>query len=174
MSGPPNSISAEGLRKVEQDSSCEFCSVNNGAMELRHHKHGRKGLGTSCAEAGRAGGLQTLRRHGREYFSIIGRLGQERFRQRYSREDRRLWGSWGGRPRRMSYSARGRARESNREEGREPARREDYSSPKTTLISALFNKSNRKDSSLHDPGAAQLCVPQCLGSSAADEKATYP
>ena len=107
---------------MNQDSSCESCSVNNGVMELRDPKHGRKGLGISCAEAGRAGGLQTLQRHGRAHFSTIGKLGQEKFKERYVTADRRFWGSLGGRPRRLGYSARGRAKESDREEGREPAR----------------------------------------------------
>jgi hypothetical protein len=51
-------------------------------------------------EAGRLGGLETLRRHGRQHFVAAGRCGQEVIAQYYTREDRRHWGSLGGRPRR--------------------------------------------------------------------------
>jgi len=57
------------------------------------------GTELTCREAGRLGGLETLRRCGREHFSRAGRRGQNSFRARYGRGDRRRWGRLGGRPR---------------------------------------------------------------------------
>ena len=53
----------------------------------------------SVREAGRLGGLQTLRRRGREHFINAGRLGQDSMSRIYTSEDRRRWGRLGGRPR---------------------------------------------------------------------------
>jgi len=52
----------------------------------------------TVSQAGRLGGLETLRRHGRYHFVRAGRLGQEVIAQLYTTEDRRRWGSLGGRP----------------------------------------------------------------------------
>lgn len=52
-------------------------------------------------QAGRRGGLETLRRHGREHFVSAGCTGQKAVACRYTTEDRRHWGSLGGRPRRV-------------------------------------------------------------------------
>ena len=54
----------------------------------------------TVSEAGRLGGLETLRRHGRQHFAVAGRRGQTVMAQHYSTEARRLWGALGGRPRR--------------------------------------------------------------------------
>ena len=52
--------------------------------------------------AGHFGGIQTLRRRGRNHFVIAGKLGQEVFAQRYTSEDRSRWGRLGGRPRKST------------------------------------------------------------------------
>ena len=54
--------------------------------------------------SGRLGGLETLRRHGREHFVNAGRLGQAQFSKRYTSEDRRKFGSMGGRPKKQRYT----------------------------------------------------------------------
>jgi len=55
----------------------------------------------TVSEAGRLGGLETLRRHGRQHFVTAGRRGQEVIAHHYTTRDRRHWGSLGGRPRRV-------------------------------------------------------------------------
>jgi hypothetical protein len=52
----------------------------------------------TVSEAGRLGGLETLRRYGRQHFVAVGRRGQEVMARYYTAEDRRRWGSMGGRP----------------------------------------------------------------------------
>lgn len=52
----------------------------------------------NVSEAGRLGGLETLRRHGRQHFVAAGCRGQEVIAHYYTAEDRRRWGSLGGRP----------------------------------------------------------------------------
>lgn len=52
----------------------------------------------TVSDAGRLGGLETLRRHGRQHFAAAGRRGQEVVAHYYTAEDRRRWGSLGGRP----------------------------------------------------------------------------
>ena len=52
----------------------------------------------TVSDAGRLGGLETLRRHGRQHFVAAGRRGQEVMAHHYTAEDRRRWGSLGGRP----------------------------------------------------------------------------
>lgn len=54
-------------------------------------------------ESGRLGGLETLRRYGREHFVSAGQLGQVQFSKRYTREDRRRFGAMGGRPKKRHY-----------------------------------------------------------------------
>ena len=51
----------------------------------------------TVSEAGRLGGLETLRRHGRQHFVAAGRRGQKVIAHHYTTEDRRR-GSLGGRP----------------------------------------------------------------------------
>lgn len=58
-------------------------------------------------EAGRLGGLETLRRHGRQHFIGAGYHGQKVVAGRYTTEDRRHWGSLGGRPRRRKLADMG-------------------------------------------------------------------
>lgn len=58
------------------------------------------GNSVTVSEAGRLGGLETLRRHGRQHFVTAGRRGQEVIAHHYTTEDRRHWGSLGGRPKR--------------------------------------------------------------------------
>jgi hypothetical protein len=53
----------------------------------------------TVSEAGRLGGLETLRRHGRQHFVAAGCRGQEVIAHCYTAEDRRRWGRLGGRPR---------------------------------------------------------------------------
>lgn len=60
----------------------------------------------TVSEAGRLGGLETLRRHGRQHFVTAGHLGQQVIAQYYTTEDRRYWGAMGGRPRRKHYTGR--------------------------------------------------------------------
>lgn len=53
----------------------------------------------TVSEAGRLGGLETLRRHGHHHFVRAGRLGQQVIARLYATEDRHRWGGMGGRPR---------------------------------------------------------------------------
>jgi general stress protein YciG len=53
---------------------------------------------TTTVEAGRKGGLVVLHKHGREFYSRIGRLGQAVTHQRYSGMAAE-WGRKGGMPR---------------------------------------------------------------------------
>jgi hypothetical protein len=53
----------------------------------------------SVAEAGHAGGSVTYAKYGREYFRAIGRKGQASLAAKVTLEQRRIWGSMGGRPR---------------------------------------------------------------------------
>jgi hypothetical protein len=57
----------------------------------------------SVNEAGREGGLSLLRKHGRDYFSQIGKRGQQAMRQRYPGKAS-AWGRLGGRPRKLSLT----------------------------------------------------------------------
>jgi len=59
-------------------------------------KTGKKSI--TVSEAGRLGGLETLRRHGRQHFVTAGHRGQEVITHHYTTEDRRRWGTLGGRP----------------------------------------------------------------------------
>ena len=52
-------------------------------------------------EAGRLGGLETLRRRGRDHFVRAGHRGQKVMALRYGPEDRKRWGRMGGRPRKV-------------------------------------------------------------------------
>lgn len=65
----------------------------------------------TVSEAGRLGGLETLRRHGRQHFAVAGRRGQEVIAHRYSTDDRRRWGRLGGRPK-NNISQHGEERQS--------------------------------------------------------------
>ena len=62
----------------------------------------------TVSEAGRLGGLETLRRHGRQHFVTAGRCGQEVIARYYTTEDRRHWGSLGGRPKRLRLADMGK------------------------------------------------------------------
>lgn len=55
-------------------------------------------------EAGARGGLTTYFRYGRKYFQAIGRKGQASLATRTTPQDRRAWGSLGGRPQKHPYS----------------------------------------------------------------------
>ena len=68
-------------------------------------KTGKKSI--TVSEAGRLGGLETLRRHGRQHFVAAGRHGQKAIAQHYTTEDRQRWGSLGGRPRRVRLADMG-------------------------------------------------------------------
>ena len=61
----------------------------------------------TVSEAGRLGGLETLRRHGRQHFVAAGRRGQEVIARYYTAEDRRRWGSLGGRPKKLRLANMG-------------------------------------------------------------------
>jgi len=61
----------------------------------------------TVSQAGRLGGLETLRRHGRYHFVRAGRLGQQVIAHHYTTEDRRHWGSLGGRPRKLRLANMG-------------------------------------------------------------------
>jgi hypothetical protein len=72
-------------------------------------------------EVGRLGGLQTLRRWGRNHFVQAGRLGQEVMARRYTSNDRRRWGKLGGRPRKIRLTLMGEKGEPNGRRHGEPA-----------------------------------------------------
>jgi len=55
---------------------------------------------TTTVEAGRKGGLVVLHKHGREFYSRIGRLGQAVTRKRYPSMAVE-WGRLGGRPKKL-------------------------------------------------------------------------
>jgi hypothetical protein len=61
----------------------------------------------TVSDAGRIGGLETLRRHGRQHFVAAGRRGQEVVAHYYTAEDRRRWGSLGGRPKKPKLADMG-------------------------------------------------------------------
>lgn len=61
----------------------------------------------TVSEAGRLGGLETLRRHGRQHFVAAGRRGQEVITHHYTAKDRRRWGSLGGRPKKLRLANMG-------------------------------------------------------------------
>ena len=56
---------------------------------------------TTVREAGRKGGLSTLEKHGRSFFSAIGRKGQSRMREKWPGMAK-TWGTRGGRPKKRS------------------------------------------------------------------------
>lgn len=58
----------------------------------------------SVQEAGAKGGLSTSAKHGKEYFRMIGRQGQVAQSSRVSRDQRKMWGAMGGRPKRAKLS----------------------------------------------------------------------
>jgi len=60
------------------------------------------------AEAGARGGTATYAKHGSEHFRAIGRKGQASLATRVSSEQRRAWGSMGGRPKKRRYSVMGK------------------------------------------------------------------
>lgn len=58
---------------------------------------------TTTAEAGRRGGLVVLERYGRQFYSEIGRKGQQATRIKYPRMAP-IWGKMGGRPKKYDLS----------------------------------------------------------------------
>jgi hypothetical protein len=70
-------------------------------------------MGMSTNEAGRLGGLSTLRKKGRDYFVKIGRRGQQQLRCRYP-DMASTWGRMGGRPRKRRLQDEGKAIDSNK------------------------------------------------------------
>jgi len=76
----------------------------------------------TAREAGRLGGLETLRRYGRHHFVTAGHLGQQVIARLYAAEDRRRWGSMGGRPRKRRLVSLGERGNTMNEGGWEPAR----------------------------------------------------
>ena len=58
---------------------------------------------TTTAEAGRRGGLVVLERYGRQFYSEIGRKGQQATRIKYPGMAP-IWGKMGGRPRKHNLS----------------------------------------------------------------------
>lgn len=79
-----------------------------------------KAEGLTCIEAGALGGRKVLALYGREHYQRAGRKGQAEFRKRYTREDRRRFGSMGGRPKKWHYMGEG-ANLNDRRKGK-PAR----------------------------------------------------
>jgi len=58
----------------------------------------------SVKEAGAKGGMKTSAKYGTEHFRQIGKLGQAAQSVRVTSQERRKWGSMGGRPRRPKYT----------------------------------------------------------------------
>ncbi len=58
----------------------------------------------SVTTAGRRGGLAVLRKHGKEFYSSIGKKGQKAMREKYPGMASE-WGERGGRPRKKSRPA---------------------------------------------------------------------
>ena len=54
-------------------------------------------------EAGRRGGQETSRRHGREHYREIGMKGQIAMREKYP-DMAHIWGKMGGRPRKKTLA----------------------------------------------------------------------
>lgn len=61
-------------------------------------------------EAGAIGGKTTLAKYGREHFKAIGRKGQASLAAKITSNERRAWGTLGGRPLKRHYPARGEKR----------------------------------------------------------------
>ena len=61
----------------------------------------------SVADAGRVGGSTTYTKYGREHFQTIGKKGQASLAAKVSPEQRRIWGSMGGRPRKLPVPVMG-------------------------------------------------------------------
>ena len=61
----------------------------------------RQSVVQTVQEAGRRGGLRTLEKHGSSFFSVIGRRGQIRMREKWPGMAK-TWGGRGGRPRKGS------------------------------------------------------------------------
>jgi hypothetical protein len=57
----------------------------------------------TVSQAGKIGGLETLRRHSRAHFAEAGRKGQAALARKYTHEDRVRWAKLGGRPRKARY-----------------------------------------------------------------------
>lgn len=60
--------------------------------------------------AGARGGAATYARHGKRHFQAIGRKGQASLAAKITSEQRQVWGSMGGRPRRAKYQHGGERR----------------------------------------------------------------
>jgi len=69
-------------------------------------------------QAGRLGGLATLRKQGRQFYAEIGRLGQRAMRAKHPNMASE-WGKLGGRPRKPTLDEinRGKANNNNRRNG---------------------------------------------------------
>ena len=52
----------------------------------------------TVAEAGAMGGTTTLTKYGRGHFRVIGKKGQASLAAKITSNERRIWGSLGGRP----------------------------------------------------------------------------
>jgi hypothetical protein len=55
----------------------------------------------TVSEAGRLGGLSTLSRYGLDHYRKAGRKGQSALNARFGKTQRVLWGSKGGRPKKL-------------------------------------------------------------------------
>jgi general stress protein YciG len=64
-------------------------------------------MSITVSEAGRRGGLKTLRERGRGYYSQIGKKGQENLRQKYP-DMAKEWGKLGGRPKKPNLNDMGK------------------------------------------------------------------
>jgi len=62
---------------------------------------------TTTVEAGRKGGLKVLESYGSEFYSQIGRKGQQAMRAKYPNMASE-WGRRGGRPRKLDLNSMGR------------------------------------------------------------------
>jgi hypothetical protein len=67
----------------------------------------------SVREAGAMGGRKVLQRYGPQFYSQIGRLGQEAMRRKYPGMAAE-WGKLGGRPRRLNLNEMGQEGKPNK------------------------------------------------------------
>lgn len=60
-------------------------------------------MSISVVEAGRLGGKAVLKKKGRDFFSLIGKMGQKAMRDKYPGMAR-VWGKLGGRPKKPTLA----------------------------------------------------------------------
>lgn len=74
--------------------------ANSGAIVMSKKQ---QFAGLTVSEAGRLGGLITLARHGIAHYQKAGRKGQAKLATKCTTDQRRSWGTLGGRPKKIRF-----------------------------------------------------------------------